>query len=168
MSFSNAMTTLQVGTFSFLLLLRGTNSAVGETLPSQCREIERPEENGDPVIIIPSGVIPEIGPLEVADRIREGTSLMRAGHGRAKSITCLEYLPAEREAPSSSNQARGRWVAHVEASFWFKPPFAEGGCRSSHGLVRVPDTKEAFAGGGITLLEPRICSGLESRLMKAR
>ena len=149
---------LVVGGFQAPVALAGARS-------SSCAAIEASE--GPPLLVVPDGATPALEPQDVLDRIASGTHLRRAGHGPASAIPCLEYVPADPGAPANSVAGRAVWVAHVEARFWIRPPFAAGGCRSEHGLVTVFDTREP-AGGGVSLLDPRACSGLESRLTRGR
>lgn len=132
---------------------------------SSCAGIEPSE--GPPLLVVPDGATPALDAQEVLDRIASGTHLRRAGHGAPTAIPCLEYVPAEPGAPPNSMSGQAVWVAHVEARFWFEPPFVTGGCRSQHGLVTLLDAREP-QGGGVSLLDPRECSGLESSLTKGR
>ncbi len=146
----------------FVLLLVSV-SAVAD--PRSCANVESPYAPGVPRIIIPPGAIPELGPLEVADLLWKGRSMRRGGFGPARAITCLQYVPPSEGCSANAPTSCGRWLAHVEARFWFSPPASEGGCRASHGLVTVPE--RAAGPHGAQLLDSR-CLPHRSRLTRGR
>jgi hypothetical protein len=140
------------------LALALTVSAQAPPAPGgSCRAIEQPAAPGLPHILIPPGAIPETGPLEFADRLRRGRSMRRIGFGAPREITCVEFVPPTGSCSAGQPRSCGRWQAHVEAPFWFRPPLSRGSCRASHGLVTLPDSEHRGHGG--SLLDPD-CSGL--------
>ncbi len=149
---------------AFLAVAFSAVSAPGE--PSSCAEVESPATAGRPHIIIPAGAIPSTGPLEVVYRLRNGRSMRRIGFGRPRAITCVQFIPGADDCSATKPQSCGKWIAHVEATFWFRPPLASGACRSTHGLAFIPDSD--FGGHGARLLGSD-CSTLgPSKLQKGR
>jgi hypothetical protein len=134
-------------------------AALGAPGLESCLHVERPASAGLPHIVIPPGEIAETGPLEIVDQVREGRGFRRIGFGPPREVTCVQFVPAKEGCSAAKQQPCAHWLAHVEASFWFSPPpFAQGSCRGTHGLVKLPDGE--FGGRGEGILDSD-CSGVQ-------
>jgi len=89
----------------------------------------------------------------------------RIGFGPPREITCVQFVPPTDSCSAGQAQSCGRWHAHVEASFWFRPPLSQGSCRAKHGLVTLPDGEHGPSGGRLFDSD---CSRLRHPLRKGR
>jgi hypothetical protein len=92
----------------------------------RCASIEAPAAPGRPHVWMPAGVVPHLGPLEVADLVR--------GERRKLVVTCVELLPAAGAATLPQ-----RWAVHLEARFYQVVRGAHGSCSAPHQMVVVND-----------------------------
>lgn len=96
---------------------------------SRCREVETPAAPGAPHIVIPAGIVPHTGPLEIADLAR--------GDRRELVVTCVELL--ERGLFGTPS-----WVLHLEAPFSVIVSGAHGSCSADHQLLTFDDETRAL------------------------
>jgi hypothetical protein len=99
-----------------------------------CASVETPASVGRPHVRMPAGVVPHLGPFEVADLVR--------GERRKLVITCVELLPSTRPHGETLPQ---RWVVHLEAPFTPIVRGAHGSCSASHQMVVVHDESREIA-----------------------
>lgn len=86
--------------------------------------------------VIPPGSIPRIGPLEMADRMKNSVHLRRAG-GSIRKIVCMEYRP-------NGESGQGAWSIHTRGSFWSSAPFGASSCKAPEAvIVRSEDGSSA-------------------------
>jgi hypothetical protein len=97
---------------------------------SRCASVESPAALGIPVVLMPAGVVPHTGPLEIADLAR--------GDRKDRVVTCVE-LSATAPARASEDEPVLSWVVHLEAPFFTIVRGAHGSCRASHQLLTFDD-----------------------------
>ena len=130
-----------------------------------CHAVEEPAAPGVPHVLIPAGAIPQTGPLEIVDQLRRGRAILRIGFGPPREITCVRFVPPTDRCSAGQSQSCGRWHAHVEAPFWFRPPLSQGSCRARNGMVTLPDGDLGPSGGSLFDSD---CSSLRHLLRKGR
>lgn len=122
--FGRMATLAPIGALSFLV---GMLSIEG----SHCVAVENGPETEAPRILMPAGVVPQIGPLEAADLARREDPLT--------AVTCIELLPPSPTAAPGSNATRQRWIVHVDARWSTIVRGARGSCTAPHYLAVVAD-----------------------------
>lgn len=81
----------------------------------------------------PPGVIPQLGPNEVADLARRSIGFLRF-RSEVRRILFVEFVPAEPDDPDAARSGRSHWLVDVEGQFDFAPP---GGPTTSYRRVTL-------------------------------
>jgi hypothetical protein len=129
--------------------------------PLPCASAASPSTASGPFgelrFVVPAGMTPQIGPIEIADGLKAGFHLHRAG-GSVTEIVCMELA-----APTSNGSAASAWRVHAKGSFWLHGPPGGASCSSDEAVLSIAENGEA---GGIGLRGARCRDG--ERLTKGR
>jgi hypothetical protein len=142
------------------LAIATTSSAAPDSSPLPCASASKPSVArgalGEFPFVVPPGSIPQLGPNELADRLRGGVHRRRAG-GSVTQILCMEFVPGP--GPEA-----GAWRVHARGAFWFQAPFGGSSCRSPEAVISFAESGEA---GGISLRDGS-CDEGSGRLIRGR
>lgn len=137
-----------------------------------CSEARKPSvsvetsEVGVVHFVVPAGGAPEIGPLELADRLREQRIFSRRAYGAVSEIVCMEYEPEAVAVPGSDRRA-GLWRVHARGSFSTGGPLSStSSCQYSEAVISIGD---GYPTSAISFRGDSRCTGSgASRLEKGR